>query len=45
VIQYDDNYVETATSVNANLSANSDSILVSVASGTAQLKLNFQRFI
>ena len=45
VIQYDDNFVETATGVNANLSANSDSILVSVASGTAQLKLNFQRFI
>jgi hypothetical protein len=44
-IQYDDNYIETATGVNANLTANSDSILVSVSSGTAQFKLNFQRFI
>lgn len=43
-IQYDDNYIETALGVNANLSANNDSILVSVSSGTAELKLNFQRF-
>jgi hypothetical protein len=45
IIQYDDNYIETATGVDANLSANIDSILVSVGSGTAQFKLNFQRFV
>jgi hypothetical protein len=44
-IIYDDNYVETATGVSANMSANSDSILVSVSSGTATLKFNFQIFV
>jgi hypothetical protein len=44
-IVYDDNYVETATGVSANMSANSDSILVSVSSGTATLKFNFQIFV
>lgn len=44
-ILYDDSYVETTTQVGANLSANTDSILVSVASGTAIFKFNFKTFI
>jgi hypothetical protein len=44
-IVYDDNYVETSTGVSANISANSDSILVSVSSGTATFKFNFQTFV
>lgn len=44
-IVYDDNYVETAAGVSANMSANSDSILVSVSSGTATFKYNFQTFL
>jgi hypothetical protein len=43
-IVYDDNYVETAAGVNANISANNDSLLFSVNSGTATLKFNFQTF-
>ncbi len=43
-IVYDDNYVETAAGVNANISANNDSLLFSVDSGTAILKFNFQTF-
>jgi hypothetical protein len=42
---YDDSYVETATPVNANLSANVDSILISLASGTGTFKFNFKTFI
>jgi hypothetical protein len=42
---FDDEYVETATSVGANLFANSTSFLASVASGTATLKLSNIRFI
>lgn len=44
-ITYDDNYVETALGVSANMSANSDSILVSVSSGSATFKYNFQTFV
>ena len=44
-IVYDDNYVETAAGLSANMSANSDSILVSVSSGTATFKYNFQTFL
>jgi len=44
-IVYDDNYVETASGVSANMSANNDSILVSVSSGTATFKYNFQTFV
>lgn len=42
--QFDDEYVETATSVNANLFANADSFLASVTSGTAILNFNNSRF-
>jgi hypothetical protein len=38
--QFDDDYVETATGVNANLFANADSFIASVASGTAIFKFN-----
>lgn len=41
---YDDSYVETANSVNANLFANADSLLASVSSGTATFKFNFSQF-
>lgn len=44
-IVYDDNYVETAAGVSANMTANADSILVSVSSGTATLKYNFQSLV
>jgi hypothetical protein len=44
-IVYDDSYNETAVSVNANISANNDSILVSLSSGTATFKFNYQTFI
>jgi hypothetical protein len=44
-ILYDDSYVETALGVSANMSANSDSILVSVSSGTATFKYSFTTFI
>ena len=44
-IVYDDAYVETSTGVNANISANNDSILVSLTSGTATFKFNYQTFI
>lgn len=43
--QVDDEYIETATSVNANLYANADSFIASVSSGTATLKFNNSRFI
>jgi hypothetical protein len=43
-VVYEDSYVETALAVDANMSANTDSILVSVSSGTATLKFNFKRF-
>jgi hypothetical protein len=42
---FDDEYVETSASVNANLFANSDSFIASVASGTAIIKFNNIRFI
>lgn len=42
---FDDDYIETATGVNANLYANSDSFIASVSSGTATLKFNTSRFI
>lgn len=41
---YMDQYTETATSVNANISANNDSLLFSLTSGTATLKYNFKYF-
>jgi hypothetical protein len=44
-IIYDDNYIETGVGVNANMSANTDYILSSVASGTAILKFAFKRFV
>jgi hypothetical protein len=44
-IVYDDNYVETASGVLANISANTDCILVSLSSGTATFKYNFQSFV
>lgn len=43
-ILYNDSYVETVNQVGANLSANADSILISVASGTAILNYNYQTF-
>lgn len=42
---FDDDYIETSSSVNANLFANSDSFIASVTSGTATLKFNNIRFI
>jgi hypothetical protein len=42
---FDDEYVETSASVNANLFANSDSFIASVTSGTAIIKFNNIRFI
>ena len=42
---FDDSYVETASSVNANLFANADSLLASVSSGTAVFKFNFKQFL
>ena len=44
-IVYDDSYVETAAPTNANLTANVDTILVSLASGTGTFKFNFKTFI
>jgi hypothetical protein len=44
-IIYDDSFNETAVSVGANISANNDSILVSLSSGTATFKFNYQTFI
>ena len=41
---YTDQFTETAISANANLSANNDSILFSLTSGTATLKYNFKLF-
>jgi hypothetical protein len=43
-IVYTDQYTETAVSANANVSANNDSILFSLTSGTATLKFNFKSF-
>ena len=44
-LTYSDSYVETPTGVNANISANNDSILVSVSSGTATYTYTFKQFI
>lgn len=44
-ITYSDAYVETDFSLNANVSANTESILVSLNSGTASLDYNYQIFI
>jgi hypothetical protein len=44
-ILYDDSYNETNVSVGANISANNDSILVSLSSDTATFKFNYQTFI
>ncbi len=44
-VLFDDDYIETGTSVNANVFANSDSYITSVNSGTATLKFNFTRFV
>jgi hypothetical protein len=44
-IVFDDSYVETGSNVGANLFANANSILVSVADGSASFKFNFQTFI
>jgi len=43
-IVYTDHYTETVTGVEANLSANNDSLLFSLTSGTATLKFNFKFF-
>jgi len=43
-ILYTDQYTETAVSANANISANSDSLLFSLSNGTATLKFNYKRF-
>lgn len=40
----DDNYNETTTSVNANLTANATHLIGSVGSGTAEMKLYFTQF-
>ncbi len=42
---YSDSYIETPTGVGANISANNDSILVSVSSGTATYKFTYKQFI
>jgi hypothetical protein len=42
---FDDDYTETAVTVNANIFANSDSLIYSVDSGTATLQFNFTRFL
>jgi hypothetical protein len=44
-VLFDDDYIETGTSVNANVFANSDSYITSVSSGTATLKFNFTKFV
>jgi hypothetical protein len=43
-IIYSDQYTETAISANANISANNDSLLFSLSSGTGTLKFNFKSF-
>lgn len=42
---YDDSYTETNVPVDANFTANTNSLIVSVNSGTAIFKFNFRRFI
>jgi hypothetical protein len=44
-IVYYDNYVETAAGLTANMTANADSILISVDSGSATFKYNYQTFL
>jgi hypothetical protein len=44
-LTYLDSYIETPTGVDANISANNDSILVSVSSGTATYTYTFKQFI
>jgi hypothetical protein len=44
-INYNDAYIETNGSVNANVSANNNSILASVTSGTADFKFAFRRLV
>lgn len=44
-IFYNDDYIETDTIINANISANNDSILVSVGSGTGDFKFNLKTFV
>lgn len=44
-LTYSDSYLETPTGVGANISANNDSILVSVTSGTATYKFTYKQFI
>jgi len=41
---FSDEYVETVTSVQANLFANNTSLIASVSSGTADLQFNYRRF-
>lgn len=43
--QFDDDYTETATGVDANLFANTDSFVASVDSGTANFVFNISRFL
>lgn len=43
-IVFDDSYVETTSGVSANISANSNAILISVNSGTATFKYNSLKF-
>jgi hypothetical protein len=44
-LQYSDDYIETPVGVGANLYANTDSVLVSVTSGTATYQFNSKRFL
>lgn len=44
-LTYLDSYLETPTGVGANISANNDSILVSVNSGSATYQFTYRRFI
>lgn len=41
---FNDEYIETGTTISANLFANVDSLLASVSSSTASLQINFERF-
>lgn len=44
-VQIEDSYIETSNSANANISANTNSIIISVTSGTATLQYNQTVFI
>lgn len=44
-ILFDDEYVETATAIDANITSNSNSMLFAVTSGSAKLKIIFKTFL